>query len=74
MKINTNTLLLAGGAAVALYLLTRPTTPAVNPYLTQPVYNPYANTSLINQNQTAQDIAAGGTALNALSNLLGNFF
>jgi hypothetical protein len=75
MKIDTTTILLGVAAVAAIYLITRPATPAVpayNPYLTQPVYgsaaNPYAG------NTTAQDIAAGGSALNALGTALGNFF
>lgn len=73
-KINTNTLLIAGAAAVGVYLLTRPrvSTPVYN-------YNPYAATGLPASGQypgntTAQDISAGASALSSLSDLIGNFF
>jgi hypothetical protein len=81
-KINTNTLLLIGAAAVGVYLLTRPKTMPVgyNPYMT-PGYNPYGTTAYnptglpaAGSNQTAQIISAGGSALEGLSSLLGNFF
>jgi hypothetical protein len=76
MKINTNTLLIAGAAVVGVYLLTRPKTP------TYPVgYNPYqtgypAGTypAIQQGNPTAQIISAGGSALSSLSDLIGNFF
>lgn len=80
MKIDSSTLLIAGVAVVGVYLLTRPKTP------TYPVgYNPYAGTAglptgynpyAIQQqgSTTAQDIAAGGTALEGLANIIGNFF
>lgn len=76
--MKTETLLIVGAAAVGVYLLTRPRvtypqTTAYNPYATQPAYNPYA-TQQYAGNQTAQDIAAGGSALSSLSDLIGNFF
>jgi len=80
MKIDTNTLLILGAAGVGIYFLTRPKTVPVgyNPvtglpygYGTtpgMPVYNP-------NQpNATAQIIAAGGSALDGISDILGHFF
>jgi hypothetical protein len=81
MKINTNTLLIAGAAAVGIYLLTRPrvasnVNPATGlpygyPTTAYPGYNP----ALANQgNNPAAIISAGGTALESLSDLLGNFF
>jgi hypothetical protein len=77
MKIDSTTLLLIGAAAVGVYLLTRPTTPT--PVYSSAVYNPYATTNpALAQNYagntTAQDIAAGSSALTALGNALGNFF
>jgi hypothetical protein len=76
--INTNTLLLIGAAGVALYFVTRPRVPALpvgyNPYAAPgygaPAYNPYAT----QPNPLAQQITAGGSALEGLSDLLGNFF
>lgn len=81
--MKTDTLLLIGAAAVGVYLLTRPRVPtypqAYNPYAGTtglPTYNPYGGTALPQYagNATAQDIAAGGSALSALSDLIGNFF
>lgn len=81
--MKTDTLLLIGAAAVGVYLLTRPKVPTYpvgyNPYGTGVnAYNPYGQPALSTQqysgNTTAQDIAAGGSALSALSDLIGNFF
>lgn len=75
MKIDTNTLLIIGAAAVGVYLLTRPTTPV--PAFSTSVYNPYASAALPANyagNTTAQDINAGATALTALGNTISNFF
>ena len=69
MKINTNTLLIAGAAAVGIYLLTRPKTPVY------PVgYNPYpvgTYPGIQQPNQTAAIITAGG---GVLSNIFDTFF
>jgi hypothetical protein len=75
-KINTNTLLLVGAAAVGVYLLTRPKAPLYNPYSTGlPVYNPYPTGLPANaSNPLAQDVTAGASALSSLSDLIGNFF
>jgi hypothetical protein len=78
-KIDTTTLLLIGGGVVAAYVLTRPATP------TYPVgYNPYATNTgltalqqqqyLAQQNPTSSIIASSGSALEGLSDLIGNFF
>lgn len=79
MKIDTNTLLLIGAAAVGVYLLTKPKTTmpvGYNPYLPAG-YNPYAAATpaaAYQGNTTAQDINAGASALSSLSDLIGNFF
>jgi hypothetical protein len=78
-KIDTNTLLLIGVGAVAVYMLTRPavpTLPAYNPYAVNPLGGSVLSTLPGNYvgNSTAQDIAASGTALDGLSSLIGNFF
>ncbi len=84
MKIDSTTLLLAGGAAVAVYLLTRPKVPTYpagyNPYLgttgLPTAYNPYLTQpgTQYAGNTTAQDISAGASALSALGDVIGNFF
>lgn len=78
MKIDSNTLLLIGAAAVGVYLLTRPKTTypvGYSPYATgMPAYNPYGATALQQQSTTAQDIAAGGSALAQLATTVGNLF
>lgn len=80
--MKTDTLLLIGAAAVGVYLLTRPKLPTTyNPY-GQPAYNPYgtgiqAYNPYLQQQQgstLAQDITAGGSALEGLGDLIGNFF
>jgi len=74
-KIDTTTLLLIGAAVVAVYLLTKK--PTVTPmYTTTPSlypagYNPYLAAQ---PNATAQDIAAGGTALSQLATAASNLF
>ena len=70
-KIDTTTLLLIGGAAVAVYFLTRPK-PLPPPALYPPnyqagLYQPQAN-------QTAQDITAGAGAASTLLNSISNMF
>lgn len=71
--IDTTTILIAGGAAVAVYLLTRPKTPTYAPPYQTPVYNPAYLQSVSNPpNQTAQDIAAGGTAVSSILNAISN--
>lgn len=75
MKINTNTLLIAGVAVAGLYLLTRPKTPVYNPYSTGlPAYNPYALPASQQPNSTASIISASGSALSSISDIIGNFF
>lgn len=78
--INTNTLLLIGAGAAVLYFVTRPAVPTLpigyNQYgqpitTTSPVYNPYAP---LGQDPLAQQIAAGGSVLKGLGDVLGNFF
>jgi hypothetical protein len=71
--VNTSTILLAGGAAIAVYLLTRPKVPTyTSPPV--PVYNPAYMQAYANQgNQTAQDISAGGAAASAILNAISNF-
>lgn len=85
MKIDTTTLLLIGAAGVAVYLVTRPAVnPLVNPatglpYASTP-YNPYATPAynpygaVAPGNTTGGIISAGGSALEGLSDLIGNFF
>jgi hypothetical protein len=79
-KIDTTTLLLVAGGGLVVYMLTRPKV------ATYPVgYNPYGTSTGLtalqqqqmlsgNQNYLAQDLSSGGTALQGLSSLLGNFF
>jgi hypothetical protein len=80
MKIDTSTLLIAGAAAVGVYLLTRPKTvvnPTINPYTGLPYTAATVQAGMYNtqqQSTVAQDIAAGSTALKSLSDLIGNFF
>ena len=70
-KIDTETILILGAAAIALYFITRPATPVV----TTPAYNPYL---LQSQLQTAQGnttggiIASSGSAAASIINALGN--
>lgn len=75
MKLDTNTLLLIGAGVVAIYFVTKPATPTLplgyNPYST-PAYNPY--TGVPAGNTTAGVVAASGSALEGLSDLIGNFF
>jgi hypothetical protein len=88
MKMNTNTVLIIGAAAVGVYLLTRP---KVGPQYPYSIMNPsgYGNPALSNPygapvygsggyvapgNTTAGIITAGGSALQGLSDLIGNFF
>jgi hypothetical protein len=74
MKINTTTLLLIAGAALAVYLVTRPRTVTQLPVAYNPGYNPYTGYGSSAQSTTAQDIAAGGTAAAGLANALSNLF
>lgn len=69
--MNTNTLLIAGAAGVALLLLLRKQS---TPVYTQPVYNPsqYPTYGIPATNQTAQDINAGGTAVSSILNAISN--
>lgn len=83
MKIDTTTLLLIGGAAAAVYFLTKPAvTPLINPYTGLPYTSStgYPTTALntvnpyLNQNPTGNLLTGAGSALEGLSDLLGNFF
>jgi hypothetical protein len=69
MKIDATTILLVGGGILAVYLLTRPTTPTPQQL---PVYNPYPTgyNPAAQANPTAQDISAGGTAVSQILNSL----
>jgi hypothetical protein len=80
--MKTNDLLIIGAVGVGVYLLTRPRVtypptypagyPATYPQTGLPAYNPYGGQYA--GNATAQDIAAGGSALSALGDIIGNFF
>jgi hypothetical protein len=75
-KIDTNTILLVGAAAVAIYFFTRPKVPTYNPYAANPygLPNTALNVSSNYGNPVAQDITASGSALEGISSILGNFF
>jgi hypothetical protein len=81
MKIDTTTLLLIAGGAAAVYFLTKPATPLVNPYTGLPYTSTgYPTTALntvnpyLNQNPTGNLLTGAGSALEGLSDLIGNFF
>jgi hypothetical protein len=71
--VDTNTILLVGSAAVAMYFFTRPS--SVPAYAAPvPAYNPAYLQSISNQgNQTAQDISAGGQAASNILTAISNF-
>jgi hypothetical protein len=76
MKIDSTTLLLGVVGIAAVYLMTKPATvtPTYMPttVASTPVYSagsPYASPT----NTVAQDINAGGSALNSIANLIGDF-
>jgi hypothetical protein len=68
--MKTNEILLIGGGAVIVYLLTRPKTTAYPPGYVPPTYNPYAYQP---PNQTSGLITAGGSALSSILNAISNF-
>jgi hypothetical protein len=69
-KVDTSTILLAGGAAVALYFITRPAPVAVAPPV--PVYSAaYLQSNA--GNPVAQDISAGAQVLPFITNLISSF-
>ncbi len=82
MQKSTQTILIAGAAVVGVYLLSRRGT-TTNPYgypsgyvPGSPAYNPAYPGGYSAQpgtSSTAQDIAAGGSALSSIANILGNF-
>ncbi len=77
MKLDTTTILLGVAAVAAVYLITRPATPAplpYNPYLTNPSALNAINAGNYAGNPTAQDIAAGGSFLTGAGSLIGNLF
>lgn len=79
MKIDSTTLLIGVAVIAGAYLLTRPKVPtylptSVNPYGTAGLPSATVLSQQYYGNPTAQDIAAGGTALDGLSSLIGNFF
>lgn len=71
--IDTNTLLLAGAGAVAVYMLTRPKT-TVYPTTYPTTALQYQQSIAAQQgNSTSSIIAAGGSALGSILNAISNF-
>ena len=72
MDKSTKTILLVAAAGVAVYLLTRKrtTTTGYPAGYVAPAYNP----QLAQQNQTAQTIQAGTSAINTLNNIVQSWF
>jgi hypothetical protein len=72
MGINTNTLLLVGGGALVLYLLTRPKTPTYTSTVPgSPGGPPIVYSAPVPTNTT---VALAGDATSVLSNLFNNIF
>jgi hypothetical protein len=72
MSKQTETILLIGGAALAVYLLTRPKTTVPTPYTNPYAYNPYSAT-LPKADPTAGIISAAGGAAAGILNAISNF-
>lgn len=84
MKLDTTTLLLLAAGAFAVYEFTKPkVTAGINPYTGLPYT--YGTTGLpttalnnvnpyLNQNPTGGILTGAGSALEGLSDLIGNFF
>ena len=71
-KIDTETILLLGVGAIALYFIMKPSTPVVP---AAPAYNPYlvqSSLAAAQGNTTGGIISAGGQAAGSIINALGN--
>jgi hypothetical protein len=74
MSKQTETILLIGGAALAVYFLTRPKTVLPPQQYTSPYgYNPYGQPQLPAGNTTSSIISAAGSAASGILNAISNF-
>lgn len=76
MNKSTETILIVGVAAVALYMFMRPNVQpatAFSPYGGMPVYNPYQVPQQAPGTSAGSIIAASGTAASSILNAIANF-